>query len=75
MEQSPFSIQIIKPDGRIDQFNKAFMELWGISEETLPEVLEKYNVLEDEEARKLGVIPLIEKAIQGRDRDTAGDRI
>jgi PAS domain S-box-containing protein len=65
MEQSPFSIQIIKPDGRVDQFNKAFMELWGISEETLPEVLERYNVLEDEEARKLGVIPLIEKAIRG----------
>jgi PAS domain S-box-containing protein len=65
MEQSPFSIQIIKPDGRVDQFNKAFMDLWGISEETLPEVLEKYNVFEDEEAKKLGVMPLIEKACRG----------
>lgn len=65
MEQSPFSIQIIKPDGRVDQFNKAFMELWGISEETLPEIIEKYNVFEDEEARKLGLVPLIEKACRG----------
>ena len=65
MEQSPLSIQIIKPDGRVDQFNKAFMDLWGISEETLPEVLEKYNVFEDEEAKKLEVMPLIEKACRG----------
>ncbi len=65
MEQSPFSIQIIKPDGRVDQFNKAFMKLWGIPEESLPEVLEKYNVFENEEADKLGVIPLIEKAFSG----------
>jgi signal transduction histidine kinase len=31
----------------------------------LPEILEKYNVLEDEKARELGVLPLIEKAFKG----------
>ncbi len=65
VEQSPLSIQIFNPDGRIIQVNDAWNELWGFSEEMLPEVLEKYNILEDEEARKLGVMPFIEKAFKG----------
>ena len=65
VEQSPLSIQIMNPDGRITQVNEAFMTLWGITEETLPELLEKYNLLEDEEAIKLGLMPLIEKAFKG----------
>lgn len=65
MEQSPFSIVINNPDGRINRVNKAFMEMWGITDETLPEILEKYNILEDEEAMKRGVMPLIERAFTG----------
>jgi hypothetical protein len=41
------------------------MERWGITEEALPDVLEKYNAMTDEEAVRRGVIPLIEKAFQG----------
>ena len=65
MEQSPLSIQILNLDGHIEKVNQAFMDLWGISEEILPEVLEKYNILEDAEAMQLGVMPLLEKAFRG----------
>ncbi len=65
VEQSPLSIQILNIDGQIIQVNEAWKKLWGISEEDLEDVLGKYNVLEDEEARKLGIIPLIEKAFRG----------
>ena len=65
VEQSPLSIQIFNHDGQTLQVNKAWQELWGFSDEDLPEVLKEYNVLEDEEARKLGLIPLIEKAFKG----------
>jgi C4-dicarboxylate-specific signal transduction histidine kinase len=65
VEQSPISIQLVAPDGRITQVNRAFKDLWGISEDDLPRVLENYNMLEDEEARKCGVMPLIEKAFKG----------
>ncbi len=65
MEQSPLSIQVLNLDGQIIRVNEAWKELWGISEEDLPEALEKYNMLEDEEARKLGIMPLIEKGFKG----------
>jgi len=65
VEQSPISIQVLTPDGRITMVNQAFKDLWGIAEDNLSEVLDKYNMLEDEEARRRGVMPLIEKAFQG----------
>ena len=39
VRQSPFSIQIVKPDGHIEEVNQAFKDLWGIPEEDLPVVL------------------------------------
>ncbi len=65
MEQSPLSIQILNLDGKILQVNEAFKNLWGVSGESLSEVLEKYNVLEDDQTRKLGVTTHIEKAFKG----------
>lgn len=65
IEQSPFSVVINSPDGRIEQVNLAFMEMWGVSEEMLPEVMENYCVLQDEQAKKSGVMPLIERAFAG----------
>jgi len=65
MEQSSISIQIMTPDGRINRVNRAWMKLWGFGEELLSEVTEKYNMLKDEQARALGVMPLIEKAFMG----------
>ena len=65
VEQSPMSIQLMTPAGRVTKVNKAFMTLWGISEDSLPEVLAKYNMLEDEEAKERDVMPLIKKAFKG----------
>lgn len=65
VEQSPLSIQILNLDGQIVQVNKAWHELWGISDEDLPEVLREYNMLEDQQAKDLGVLPLIKKAFNG----------
>ncbi|MEN8689387.1 MAG: transporter substrate-binding domain-containing protein [Desulfobacterales bacterium] len=65
VEQSPFSIQLFAPNGILIQVNEAWQALWGISDETLPELLGSYNVLEDEEGRKLGLLPFIQKAFNG----------
>ncbi len=65
MEQSPISIQIMNPEGKIIQVNSSFMKLWGFSPDVLPEIFEKYNILHDEQAIKLGVMPLIKKAFAG----------
>jgi PAS domain S-box-containing protein len=65
MDQSPISIQVSNPDGSVSHVNPAFMALWGISQDTLQEIYEKYNVLEDEQIRELGVMPLMERAYKG----------
>ena len=65
VEQSPISIQLFAPNGILIQANQAWQALWGIPDETLPELLGSYNVLEDEEARKLGLLPFIQKAFNG----------
>ena len=65
VEQSPFAIQIFNTNGYLDQVNEAFMKLWGVTEEMLPELLGKYNVLEDEETRRLGISKEIKRAFKG----------
>jgi PAS domain S-box-containing protein len=62
VDQSPLSIQISNPDGKVIQVNPAYLKLWGITESILGELYEKYNVLQDRHAKELGVMPLIEKA-------------
>ena len=61
MEQSPIGIQIMTPHGQIVQGNDAYVKLWGI---TLEDVSE-YNVLQDEQAKSLGLMPYIERAFAG----------
>ena len=65
VEQSPLSIQIFNPDGQIIQVNKSWEALWGVSGEALQDVMKLYNVLEDQQAEKKGVLSLIKKAFQG----------
>ena len=65
VEQSPYSIQIFNTDGHLDQVNESFKKLWGIDEESLQEVLDNYNVLEDKEAEKLGVVSAIQSVFSG----------
>jgi PAS domain S-box-containing protein len=65
VEQSPVAIQIFNPDGWTIQVNSAFIKLWDFSDEALQEVYEKYNILQDEQIIKLGVMSLVEKTFAG----------
>ncbi len=61
IEQSPIAIQVMTPDGRIVQVNDAYVKLWGITLDDLSE----FNILQDKQAREIGVMPYIEKAFAG----------
>jgi PAS domain S-box-containing protein len=61
IEQSPFSIQILAPDGRTLRVNRAWEELWGV---TLDKISD-YNMLEDEQLVAKGVMPYIRKGFAG----------
>ncbi|HEY9405238.1 MAG TPA: PAS domain S-box protein [Pyrinomonadaceae bacterium] len=61
LEQSPLSIQIMSPEGRILRVNRAWEELWGVTLEQL----EGYNILEDEQLVENGIMPYIRRAFAG----------
>ena len=65
MEQSPVSIQIHSLDGSLSRSNAAYAKLYALNEETLATLHDQYNVLEDEQAIRLGVMPYIRKAFAG----------
>jgi signal transduction histidine kinase/DNA-binding response OmpR family regulator len=65
MEQSPLAIAILTTEGKISEVNAAWQQLWGFNEEEVRQVLEKYNVLTDQQTRDLGIAPLVEKAFAG----------
>ena len=67
MEQSPVSIQIHGLDGNLLLSNAAFCRLYALNEEALQHLYENYNVLQDVQARELGVMPFIEQAYRGED--------
>ncbi|HIJ77832.1 MAG: ATP-binding protein [Desulfobulbaceae bacterium] len=60
-EQSPVSIQIMAPDGVTIQVNRAWENLWGI---TLSD-LAGYNLFEDKQLEKYGVLPRVKNAFAG----------
>ena len=65
IEQSPLSLLICDKEGRTVDVNKAWLNLWNLTEEDLPAVKENYNLLHDAGATKLGMLPLIERAFKG----------
>ena len=67
IEQSPASIQIHGIGGELIQSNPAFASLYALNDESLAWLYEKYNVLEDEQARQLGLMPFIERVYKGED--------
>lgn len=60
-EQSPISTQIFAPDGRAVWVNRAWEKLWGVTLAQLGE----YNILEDQQLVKKGIMPFIRKAFNG----------
>ncbi len=67
VEQSPVSIQIHGLDGKLIKANAAFAKLYALNQESLDGVYEKYNLLDDAQARLIGVMPYIEKTYKGED--------
>ncbi|MFA4824925.1 MAG: PAS domain S-box protein [Methanoregula sp.] len=61
IEQSPLSIQVLSPDGRTVQVNRAFEELWGLTLENLKD----YNMRWDEQLTALGIMPYINRGFSG----------
>jgi PAS domain S-box-containing protein len=61
MEQSPIATSIMNPEGRIVSINNAYKKLWEITLDDLSD----YNILHDEQAKTLGIMPGIEKAFAG----------
>ncbi|MDX6696458.1 MAG: hypothetical protein QOF02_4061 [Blastocatellia bacterium] len=61
IEQAPFSIQMLSPDGRTLKVNRAWEQLWGVTLEQLAD----YNMLEDEQLVVKGVMPYLLKGFGG----------
>jgi PAS domain S-box-containing protein len=65
--QSPVSIQVHDINGKLVMSNPAYARLYGLNEQTLAELYDKYNVRHDDQARQLGLMPFIEKTYKGED--------
>ncbi len=63
VDQSPVSIQILDVNGMTIHVNKAWEKLWGVPWEKF--VTFEYNMLEDKQVEKLGLMHYIEKALSG----------
>lgn len=61
IEQSPLSTQILAIDGTTLQVNKAWEDLWGVKFEQL----RGYNMLQDKQLIKLGIMDYIKKGFNG----------
>lgn len=61
VEQSPFSIQVMVPDGYTRLVNHAWEKLWGVKLEQIA----GYNILQDKQLIEKGVMRHIEKGFSG----------
>lgn len=61
VEQAPYGIQVLASDGRTLSVNRAWQAQWGLKLDALA----NYNILQDEQLREKGVMPLIERAFLG----------
>ncbi len=61
MEQAPFSVQILAPDGSTLAVNRAWSQVWGVTLEQIA----GYNVLEDPQLEAKGVLGYLRRAFAG----------
>ncbi|HUR45363.1 MAG TPA: PAS domain S-box protein [Candidatus Saccharimonadales bacterium] len=61
VEQAPFSVQLFSADGMTLRVNRAWEELWGVSQERIKD----YNVLHDAQLEEKGVLPFLRRAFAG----------
>jgi diguanylate cyclase (GGDEF)-like protein/PAS domain S-box-containing protein len=62
VEQSPFSIQVLSPDGHTRQVNPAWEQLWGVKLDDIA----CYNILEDQQLKAKGIMPYIAQGFAGK---------
>ena len=65
VEQSPFSVQMLTPDGSTQLVNPAWKKLWGMQREDL----EHYNILHDRQLDQKGVMQHIREGFAGKATD------
>jgi PAS domain S-box-containing protein len=61
VDQAPFSVQLLSPDGHTVRVNFAWEELWGI---TLAQIAD-YNILKDPQLEAKGIAPYLRRAFAG----------
>jgi PAS domain S-box-containing protein len=61
MDQAPFSMQVLSPDGRTLRVNQAWCDLWGATLEHIA----GYNMLEDKQLEMKGVLAPLRRAFAG----------
>lgn len=62
MEQAPFSVQLLSPNGTTLRVNRAWEQLWGA---TLADLAD-YNMLEDPQLAELGILDYIRQGFLGK---------
>lgn len=66
LEQSPFSTQIFRPDGSVITLNPAFSKLWNANPAESQYVIDHYNILQDEQLEKSGLLTFIKQGFTDR---------
>jgi PAS domain S-box-containing protein len=65
-EESPTSIEIFSPEGKSLHINRAWKDLWGLSEQAEKgAVLKDYHILNDPQFSSKGLMPYIERGFSG----------
>jgi PAS domain S-box-containing protein len=65
LEQSPFPTELLTPDGRIHYANPAWSRMWGINAQEAAQILDKYNMLTDQQLMDQGLLSQAKKAFAG----------
>jgi PAS domain S-box-containing protein len=67
IEQSPIPMAMFNLNGKPTKINRAFQELWGLSDEVSESFYQhEYNIHTDPLLRQLGLEPFIQLAFQGK---------
>ncbi len=65
IEQYPAGIVVHEKNGNVIFGNQAARKLWGISQEHYEYILGNYNILDDEQLEKKGLMPFIKRGFAG----------
>lgn len=65
VQQSPIATAIFSPGGKPIYINKAYGELFSISESYSGFVFQNYNLFQDEQLIESGLLPFVEKSLEG----------